>query len=467
MSNSKTRLYVIKGPMRGNSFPIENDSILIGRSAESDIQLRDDSISRVHARLLRNGDLFFIEDMQSRNGIWINGKRIRSGVPVQINEGLLLALGNVLISLGREYSENGMVTRYSIDLSGQATGGDTEELYKNRRITSRTKLELIYEVCTTLMQTLDINEIVEKIMNALFDCLKRIDNGAIILVDPRTGAFDEVIARSRDRSEPFELNYSRTIVDRVIKEGKAVMLSDTSLENEDDLSLSIQMMQIKSVMCVPLMSQSRPRGVIYVHSVNVPNGFRKDDLFLLTALSSPAALAIENALLYSRSRQTEQALEKIRDGLEERVLQRTAELSEANRNLGLAYARMRDWKDQLSSQLHGEEIGVLVNGTGLILASTDRAMEVLDVRRSKLPSTNLLDLVDHSSREGLRGLIAGTRTGFFQQTSIRLGGGRDRDRDFQAKLMHLNAGKGCRMVLVLMRRPDRWKNPDGNGSVEL
>jgi len=49
-----------------------------------------------------------------------------------------------------------------------------------------------------------------------------------------------------------------------------------------------------------LISRSQIRGVIYVDSVSKPHGFRNDDLSLLTALSSSAAIAIENALLYAR-----------------------------------------------------------------------------------------------------------------------------------------------------------------------
>ena len=59
----------------------------------------------------------------------------------------------------------------------------------------------------------------------------------------------------------------------------------------------MKLMQIRSVMCVPLISRSKIRGVIYVDTVNEPNGFRKDDLSLLTALSSPTAVVIESAIL--------------------------------------------------------------------------------------------------------------------------------------------------------------------------
>jgi PAS domain S-box-containing protein len=144
-------------------------------------------------------------------------------------------------------------------------------------------------------------------MESLFTCLQRIDSGVIFLVDNKTGQLKPVIAKSRNLKKNAHLSYSRTIVNRVMREGKAVMMADTSSENEDELSESIEVMRIKSIMCVPLISKSRIRGVIYVHSVKAFRGFCRDDLFLFTGLSSPAALAIDNALLYAKSKRSEEA----------------------------------------------------------------------------------------------------------------------------------------------------------------
>jgi PAS domain S-box-containing protein len=219
--------------------------------------------------------------------------------------------------------------QYSINISGPK-GSDKQKLfYKDRSITDRERLETIYEVSTFLMQSLDINEISEKIMDSLFHCLKRIDSGSILLVDDKQ-ELKEIIARDRNTKKCIKMDYSRTIVNRVLHEGKAIMMSDTSRENEEDLSESISIKRIKSFMCVPLISKSKIRGAIYVHAVNVPTGFEKDDLYFLTGLSSPAAVAIENALLYSERRQAEEALQKAHDELETRVKDRTVELSKAN-----------------------------------------------------------------------------------------------------------------------------------------
>jgi GAF domain-containing protein len=487
MTTSVTRLYINKGPMKGHSFDLNRDVTDIGRGSENDIQIKDGSMSRKHARILNKGDSFFIEDLESQNGIWIHGQRIRPGESVQIQEGLLVTIGNIPVSLGKAYTEDGMVTQYSIDLSGQIAERETNLLYKNRRITNREKLELIYEVSTTLSRTLDVNQIFNKIMDSLFHCLKRIDSGAIILLDHETGELNEIIARTRDNRETFEMKYSRTIVNRVLREGKAVMMSDTSLEDEDDLSKSIEMMRIKSIMCVPLISQARRQGVIYAHSVNVPRGFRKDDLFLLTALSSPAAVAIENALLYSKSRQAEEALQEIRNELEKRVEERTAELStantllrreiaehkeaqdrlepmheelkEANKNLGLAYAQMRAWKDQLSAQLHSEEIGFLIDENGRIMGVTDKAAESFELSRIDLLSMSIMDLLEKSHREKVKDIIRKARAGIYQQTSLCMSKTYAGQPDFRAKLMQLNVKRDGKLFLMLMRRPDRWERP--------
>jgi GAF domain-containing protein len=152
------------------------------------------------------------------------------------------------------------------------------------------------------MKSTDINEILQKILDFVLDLLKRVDRGVIILIHPKTNEVTEVIPKSRKPGDKAHKSYSRTIVERVVKESRPIMMLDTLSEDEVDRSESMEMMRVRSVMCVPLISRSKIRGVIYVDSVNRPHGFRNDDLSLLTALSSSAAIAIENALLYAKEK---------------------------------------------------------------------------------------------------------------------------------------------------------------------
>ena len=114
--------------------------------------------------------------MKSHNGIVVDGWPIKAGEPFEI-KGTHIAIGDTFLSLGEPYQVEGMVTQYSMDLSKTSDIQIKNPLYKDRRITNRKKLEMIHDVSTLLMQSLDIKEISQKIMNALFAGLPRIDGG--------------------------------------------------------------------------------------------------------------------------------------------------------------------------------------------------------------------------------------------------------------------------------------------------
>lgn len=302
-----TKLYIIKGPMEGKSFDLPGDSFSIGRSSDNEIQINDDSVSRNHLCIRQSQNKYFIKDLISQNGTFIEGRQLKPGIECEVNEGVPFAIGNTLLKFARESRQAKSYWLNLADTDGQAK---KINFYKDKRVIDRKTLESFYEISLMLMQTLDYQKICKKIMKSMFQILHRMDNGAILLRNDKTGELDEIISEARGLPQPFNINYSRTIVRRVLKEGRAVLVSDTRKEEEGNLSESIEMMRIRSLICVPLVIQSRTRGVIYVHSVNHPQGFRKDDLYLLTVLSGAASLALENAFEYDKRKQVEEALNR-------------------------------------------------------------------------------------------------------------------------------------------------------------
>ncbi len=336
------RLYMVTGPNKGQAFELKADVTSVGRSSENDIQIRDISVSRKHAKITRKGDNYLIEDLDSRNGTFVSGRRIHPGDQYELKEGQRVVLGSVEVSLGtastehelavtepvaidvsKELSDADMALLDSIDLSrevseedlagagprdiSQEVGKEAGGFLEDRPLTPQKNMELIYKVSSVLMESLhaddNINEILKTILNYILGLLQRIDRGVFILFDQETGAISGLIPILKKSRDDTIKVYSRTIVDRVIREGKPVIMLDTRHEDEADLSESMQVMKVKSVMCVPLISKSKIRGVIYVDTVTQPYGFRKEDLSLLTALSIPAAYAIENASLSKKQKQ--------------------------------------------------------------------------------------------------------------------------------------------------------------------
>ena len=70
-------LRTIEGPIAGGVFALERESAVLGRHPDCDIVLDSGAVSRQHARIQRVDDKFYIEDMQSRNGTYVNGRQIR------------------------------------------------------------------------------------------------------------------------------------------------------------------------------------------------------------------------------------------------------------------------------------------------------------------------------------------------------------------------------------------------------
>jgi diguanylate cyclase (GGDEF)-like protein len=225
-----------------------------------------------------------------------------------------------------------MTESYSIDLSLDLKAKGRENQHRGVLPISPEGLEKMFEVTAVLMQSLDVNDVCERIMDALFSYFKRIDGGVILTLDPN-GDLREVVARSKDKTASSGIRYSRTILDGVVREEKAVVISNVLDVSEGAFSDSLTMNRVKSLMCVPMISMTGIQGVIYLHSIHEPQAFQKEDLFFVAALSTPVALAIENLLLYSRGRYAEEELRRAREDLEKQVRERAAELIKANRQL--------------------------------------------------------------------------------------------------------------------------------------
>jgi predicted component of type VI protein secretion system len=87
------------------SFDIEGTALSIGRSPDNDIQIHDEFVSRNHIVIWKSGSRYFLKDLKSINGTFVNGHRVPFGVTVEVKSGTAIVLGMSMICLGVKGSE--------------------------------------------------------------------------------------------------------------------------------------------------------------------------------------------------------------------------------------------------------------------------------------------------------------------------------------------------------------------------
>ena len=357
------KVYIIGGPIKGESFTLNDDVTTVGRSSDNDICISDIGASRHHATFVKKDDSIFITDLKSSQGVFIDGKKIEPGLEVELKKDTMLMIGNTILSFQKESFAKTLAKPYSF--AAQTKPFDMSKSSEDSSRNYIQSLELLLKVSNIFAQSLNIQELLSLVIDQILTLLKRINRGAILLLNKDTGKLQEVVSKTRidDKDNLFsKINYSRSIVNRAIKEAKPVKISNTSLVNKMNLSDSMEQMNVMSVMCVPLIYKEDILGVIYVDSIDLPEGFRKDDLELLTGLSNTASIAIENAQLYSN--------------LETLVKQRTSQLEKAKDRIKESESRFRAVFENMSNGVTILE--AIKNGKDFIFKDFNKATERID-----------------------------------------------------------------------------------------
>jgi pSer/pThr/pTyr-binding forkhead associated (FHA) protein len=92
-----THVAIVEGANAGESVPLDQASILIGRGTDAAIRLDDDYVSTRHARIASSGDQWFVEDLGSTNGTYIGSHRLTQPTTLQL--GSKVRIGKTTLEL--------------------------------------------------------------------------------------------------------------------------------------------------------------------------------------------------------------------------------------------------------------------------------------------------------------------------------------------------------------------------------
>jgi diguanylate cyclase (GGDEF)-like protein len=150
--------------------------------------------------------------------------------------------------------------------------------------------------------------------------LVRAEQGYLVLFQP-DGSLEFRVTRDR-QGRPVENaddQISKTILQTVLKTREARIVGDAMADEQFAHSHSVRLLQIRSVMCAPLVSYGQVIGAIYIENRSIRHLFREADLTPLLLFANQATAAIENAAHH--------------DDLEARVAERTSELEQSKLEL--------------------------------------------------------------------------------------------------------------------------------------
>jgi signal transduction histidine kinase/pSer/pThr/pTyr-binding forkhead associated (FHA) protein len=319
--------FVIQGRDRGTRFELEKPVVSVGRDVRNDIRLQDTEISRRHAELRQADEGFSVHDLGSSNGTFVNGTAIsthvmQSGDQLLIGRTLLLYTGGGasavidgkvdIVTSGRNDDSRILHTMTESEgsrslLHAEVTGSESPWLAR-----ARSNLQVMYRTALAVSHTLDIDELLDRIMSLIFEWVEA-DRGCIMLVNNETGTLEPRVRRNREGiSSGAAISISKTILDYVTEHAEGVLTSNAKDDKRWDTGASILNMDIREAICVPMRGRYGVVGVIYIDTSSPPqqleqegNKFREEHLKLMIAIAHQAALAVEDTSYYSAMLQAE------------------------------------------------------------------------------------------------------------------------------------------------------------------
>ncbi|HTJ43315.1 MAG TPA: SpoIIE family protein phosphatase [Kofleriaceae bacterium] len=338
----------LAGPNAGRRYKLADGDYVIGRRSDCQVFVPDMRVSRQHARIRRENGRFWIEDLGSNNGTYVNGNRIQQASDLRHEDEITIANNRIRVEMpetttGRAKSEgfDSHVTIVDVGQSSavfKARDDSGDKILRTSGIMSITdgtggrlverKLAALSSILEAAANTPDPDQLMERVVDSLLEMFPQAESVGVLVQDERTGELRVQSQRHRKKQFGGELRVPGTIIDHVVADRRGVLLGEQTGQHA-----AISADAIGSRMGAPLQAHNVQYGVIYVESKGAL--FKQEDVDLLGATAAQAALAI-HAFRVQGQLQRRQRLE--RDLRVARQIQRSLLPAQPPNVVGLDFA---------------------------------------------------------------------------------------------------------------------------------
>ena len=259
------------------SVPLVKRITSVGRGSDVDVRLEDSGAAEHALTLLWDGRAYRAGSVGAP--FYVGGKKREAHV---LKDGDVLRVADTWIALSLSEAPE----------ADTPAEGVAEPLAVLQRLT---------DFSARLLQSSDVPALLDALLDEAI-ALTGGDRGFLVLVE---GGERQVRVARNAAAENLTLDADRlsdTVVDRVLRSGEPLLVSDATADPEFSASASVVNLKLSSVLCVPLMHRGTPFGLVYVGSDRVGRHFDRRGLSLLVIFAAQASLLVQNALLLDELR---------------------------------------------------------------------------------------------------------------------------------------------------------------------
>jgi signal transduction histidine kinase len=319
----RASLLPVPAKITSKSIPLAGGETTIGRSPSNQIQLDHPGVSRIHAVISYSNGQFILTDLDSRNGTFVNNKRIRQSVlqnsdkisfgkrgfmffvevdlPVSPStEADVTSVTGDTITITEEEPELSKLFSHSADTAVNnffelLSSGDDDN---PPTMQAHERLSYIYQLSENLRTQCEPDEILGKGLELIFEALPSAKRAAAMLRSRPSQPLEERAVKYRDPdSDEAVISVSRTVLRQVVEDRLAIVSQNVQDDVRFDDTESFDVEDIHSFVCVPLIQDDQVIGVIYIDTDDGLQPFAQSDMEFTAAMASELAQSLDQCRL--------------------------------------------------------------------------------------------------------------------------------------------------------------------------
>ncbi len=297
-------LILERGPDAGKRIPLINFPITIGRDSSNQIAVDDDEVSRFHLRIKQRGKLFIAEDLESRNGTYINGDKVLNSI-VKNGDKILIGSTEMIfvtsepdIRLATEIIKFDMIVAEELGLKGpiEVDGNTGKNKFTPIRLPLTAVLnpapddhkfiKTIFEMHSNILVIPNLEEAANTLLKYVGQIIPNASRAAFFVWIAGNRQLIPYASRHMKKKEPFLLS-QRAFEDVLTRKQGVILQADSNQATHSG----------RARLVLPVIHNDLPVCVVHIEADSQLNSFNPKEIELLQALLHRCAPTFESMML--------------------------------------------------------------------------------------------------------------------------------------------------------------------------